>query len=119
MNRVPRKRSVLANPQGSIEGKVVFAAKGVSKKQLKRILKAQGLDASTARMYHAIESNAAPLFLTETLILEDGTEFAWEFFDPVRLVEQCLEHSFGLRELYVKTLRDHPQPWNLAGPRTR
>ena len=65
-------------------------------------------------MYHAIESNAAPLFLTETLILEDGTEFAWEFFDPVRLVEQCLEHSFGLRELYVKTLRDHPQPWNLV-----
>ena len=65
-----KRRRCLVGVDDSAEGAVVFAAKGVSKAQLKRIVEASGQPVSAYRMYESVKREAAHLLRRDMLVGE-------------------------------------------------
>ena len=64
---------------------------------------------------HELFDNMA---VTEEIVLENGELFAWEYTEPVLLMQASLDVSPELQNRYAETLQMHPgtleQPWSLV-----
>ena len=107
-----RKRSAAEAPD-SVEKSLAFAAKGISKIQLKSISKKLGQEASATRLYQATEREVRQLLIRETLVGNDG-DVEWDLCDPVLLVQHVLDRSSALRAVYAEKLAEHPMPWHIV-----
>ena len=51
-------------------------------------------------------------------MLTDGSTFTWEYFQPVKLVQEPLDKCSGIARLYAEKLRDNPpspdKPWRIV-----
>ena len=92
---------------------MVFAAKGVSKAQLKRIVEATGQPVSPYRMYETVKREAAHLLRSSMLVGNRGDE-VWELFDPIGLVQHVLDKSPDLAAIYSVKLAEHAMPWHIV-----
>ena len=72
------------------------------------------LSAASASTFQAIRGKGdhindyARLLVTEELLLTDGSTFTWEYFHPVKLVQEVLDKCSGIARLYAEKLRDNP-----------
>ena len=68
---------------------------------------------ATGRHQQRVANTVHPL-VTETLPLDKhGVERQWTFYDPVMLVQYCLDTCNEFRNLYAERLRANPGPWRL------
>ena len=116
MQRRKRPRCELERGGGleTVERKLAFAAKGVSKHQLQRIATAAGVQSSMYRLYDSVQREATPLLYQETLKTVDGDPKTWDLYDPTRLVQHVLNTCTDLAEIYRSKLTEVPAPWPVA-----
>ena len=112
-----RRRIEPAATNDCVERRATFAAKGVSKRQLQAVLNAQGQQCSAYKMFHAVQREAAPLFIKVSLSTEGGGSKEWDIFDPTLLVQHVLEQCPALAAIYAQKLQEHPcspqRPWRM------
>ena len=95
------------------ERNVALAAKGVSRKQLRRIAASAGVKISPWRMYETARNEVASLLYQETLQVEGGTKM-WTLYDPTLLESHVLSSCPALAEIYRAKLAEKPDPWNIV-----